>query len=170
MVHSGFKRREHTENKAQGRISLQDFSDQSLRSPGQFSGKSHRPLTPILVKSIAIHLPFLSRDFCTSMPSSWQRVVYTTPMYITIRLAFVLRCSCRSIGVRGHWNTPQIFLILPREERLRTKVYMVLEGCMCISSMCFFSLLSVWPCNSPSWWARLHKWEHQALAIRNARF
>ena len=42
------------------------------------SGEANRPLTPILLKSIAIHLPFLSRYFCKSMPSSWQRAfVYT---------------------------------------------------------------------------------------------
>ena len=28
------------------------------------SGESNRPLTPILLKSVAIHLPFLSRCFC----------------------------------------------------------------------------------------------------------
>ena len=39
------------------------------------SGESNRPLTPILLKSIAIQLPFLSRYFCTSMLSSWQKVV-----------------------------------------------------------------------------------------------
>ena len=36
---------------------------------GHQSGESSRPLTPILLKSIAIHLPFLSRYFCKSMPS-----------------------------------------------------------------------------------------------------
>ena len=34
------------------------------------TGESHRPPTPILSKSIAIHLPFLSRYFCKSMPFS----------------------------------------------------------------------------------------------------
>ena len=68
---------------------------------------SNRPLTPILLKSIAIHLPFVSRYFCKRMPSSWQKVVYTPPICVTIRLPFVSRCFCRSIRVRGRWNTPQ---------------------------------------------------------------
>ena len=47
------------------------------------SGESNRPLTPILLKSIAIHLPFLLRYFCKSMPSSWQREssIYATNLY-----------------------------------------------------------------------------------------
>ena len=48
--------------------------------------RTNRPLTPILLKSIAIHLPFVSRYFCKSMPSSWQKVVYTPSICITIRL------------------------------------------------------------------------------------
>ena len=40
------------------------------------------------------------------MPSSWQKVVYTPPICITIRLPFVSRYFCRSIRVRGRWNTP----------------------------------------------------------------
>ena len=65
-----------------------------------YSGEPHRPLTLLLLKNIAIHLPFLSRYFCTSMPSSWQKVVHTPTIYITIRLPFVSRCFCRSIRVR----------------------------------------------------------------------
>ena len=38
------------------------------------SGESNRPPTPILLKSIAIHLPFLSRYFCLLADSS----IYTT--------------------------------------------------------------------------------------------
>ena len=67
---------------------------------------SNRPLTPILLKSIAIHLPFLSRYFCKSMPSRWQTVAYAPPICITIRLPFVSRYFCRSIRVRGRLNTP----------------------------------------------------------------
>ena len=63
-------------------------------------------LTPILLKSITIHLPFLSRYFCKSMPSSWQKVVYTPPICIAIRLPFVSRYFFRSIRVRGRWDTP----------------------------------------------------------------
>ena len=45
--------------------------------------------------------------FCQSMPSSWQKVVYTPPICITIRLPFVSRYFCGSIRVRGRWNTPK---------------------------------------------------------------
>ena len=54
-------------------------------------------MTPILLKSIAIHLPFLSRYFCKSMPSPWQKVVYTPSICITIHLPLVSRYFCRSI-------------------------------------------------------------------------
>ena len=60
--------------------------------PGTFSGQSHRPLTPIFLKNIAIHLPCLSRYFCKSMPSRRQKVVYTPPI---------------CIRARGRWDTPQ---------------------------------------------------------------
>ena len=40
------------------------------------------------------------------MPSSWQRVVYTPPICITIRLPFVSQYFSRSIRVRGRWDTP----------------------------------------------------------------
>ena len=35
--------------------------------------ESNRPLNAILFKSLAIHLPFLSRYFCKSMPSSRRK-------------------------------------------------------------------------------------------------
>ena len=70
------------------------------------SGESSRPLTPILLKSIAIHLPFLSRQSCKSM-HSWQKVVYMTPICITIRLAFVSRYFGPSIGARGVGTPPK---------------------------------------------------------------
>ena len=73
-----------------------------------YLGESNRPLTPILLKSIAIRLPFLSRYFCKSMPSFWQRVVYTPPIRITIRLPFVSRYFFKSIRVRGRWDTPKL--------------------------------------------------------------
>ena len=80
------------------------------------SGESSRPLIPILLKSFAIHLPFLSRYFGKSMPSSRQKVVYTSPICIAIRLPFVSRYFCRSIRVRGRWNTPKFSLaVLPFE-------------------------------------------------------
>ena len=71
------------------------------------SGESKRPLTPILLKSIAIHLPCLSQLFCKRMPSSWQKVVHMPPICITTRLPFVSRYFCRSIRVRGRWHTPK---------------------------------------------------------------
>ena len=64
------------------------------------------------MKSIAIHLPFLSRYFCKSMPSRWQKVVYTPRICITIRLPFVSGYFCRSIGVRARWNTPNIWRLV----------------------------------------------------------
>ena len=42
------------------------------------------------------------------MPSSWQKVVYTPPICITIRLPFVSRYFCRSIGVGGRCDTPNV--------------------------------------------------------------
>ena len=59
--------------------------------PTKHQEESNRPLTPILLKSIAIHLPSLSRYFCKSMPSSWQKVGYTPPIRITICLPCVSR-------------------------------------------------------------------------------
>ena len=41
------------------------------------------------------------------MPSAWQKVVYTQPICITIRLPFVSRYFFRSIRVRGRWDTPK---------------------------------------------------------------
>ena len=46
------------------------------------------------------------------MPSSWQKVAKTPPICITIRLPFVLRYFCRSIRVRGRWNTPKSGVLL----------------------------------------------------------
>ena len=82
------------------------FGQPFLRTP-PLAHSENRHLTPIHLESIAIHLPFLSRCFRKSMPSSWQKVVYTPPICITIRLPFVSRCFCRSIRVRGRWNTPK---------------------------------------------------------------
>ena len=82
-----------------------NFQSWPSEFPTTKTGESNRPLTPILLKSIAIHLPFLSRYFCKSMPSVWQKVAYT-PICIAIRLPFVSQYFFRSIRVRGHWNTP----------------------------------------------------------------
>ena len=55
------------------------------KGPGEFlSGESNRPLTPILLKSIAIHLAiFIAILLQEYLPSrSWQKVVYdTTNLY-----------------------------------------------------------------------------------------
>ena len=40
--------------------------------------------------------------------SSWQKVVCTPPICITIRLPFVSQCFCRVIRVSSRWNTPKI--------------------------------------------------------------
>ena len=79
------------------------FCLQLLRHTLLHLGESHRPLTPIRLKSTAIHLPFLSRRFCKSMPPSWLKVVYTPPKCITMRLPFVSRCFCKRIRIRGRW-------------------------------------------------------------------
>ena len=44
------------------------------------------------------------------MPPSWQQVASTPTICITIRLPLVSRYFCRSIGVRGCWNSPKNFL------------------------------------------------------------
>ena len=51
--------------------------------------------------------PISMAYFCKSMPPSWQKVVYTPPTCITIRLPFVSRYFCRSIRVRGRESTPK---------------------------------------------------------------
>ena len=38
-------------------------------------GESHRPLTLIFLKSIAIHLPFLSRYFCKSLVAPYRAIL-----------------------------------------------------------------------------------------------
>ena len=66
------------------------------------------------------------------MPFSWQKVVYTPPIYITIRLPLVSRYFCRSIRVRGRWNTPKPQCSLPSEwedSSLLVRVAMPAEVC-----------------------------------------
>ena len=84
-----------------------------------FRGVTSTP-DPDTSESIAIHIPFLSRYFCKSMPSSWQKVVYTPPICITIRLPFVSRCFCRSIRVRVRWNTPKFCAVRTSKRRRKT--------------------------------------------------
>ena len=81
----------------------------------------YRALTFILLKSIAIHLPFLSRYFLKSM-SSCRKVVYTPPMCITIRLPFVSRRFCRSIRVRFFETPPKTADIVVAKCRRRALV------------------------------------------------
>ena len=42
--------------------------------------------------------PISMAYFCKSMPPSWQRVAYTPPICITIRLPFVSRYFCKVLG------------------------------------------------------------------------
>ena len=75
------------------------------------SGEPNRRLTPILRKSIAIHLPFLSRYFCKSIALLLAQnivYIYIPPLCITIRLPVVSQYFCRSIRVRGRWHTPNV--------------------------------------------------------------
>ena len=60
----------------------------------------------VMMSCQRVHLPFLPRYFRKSMPSPWQKVVCTPPIRITIQLPLVSRYFCRSIRVRGRWNTP----------------------------------------------------------------
>ena len=68
-----------------------------------------RLLTPMLLKSIAMHLTFLPRYFCKSMPSSWQKVEHTPPICITIQLSFVSR-SAEVLGSGVAGTPPKIAL------------------------------------------------------------
>ena len=80
------------------------------------SGESNRPLTPILLKSIAIHLPFLSRLLMQSMPSFWQKVLCTPHnLYHDTPPICIADTFCRSIRVGGRWSTPKIPQITLRE-------------------------------------------------------
>ena len=68
----------------------------------------------VLLKSIAIHLPLVSRYFCKSMPASWLKVAFTPPICISIRLPFASRCFCRSIIGGGKIDKhKQLFGIVP---------------------------------------------------------
>ena len=64
-------------------------------------------LAPVLVKNIAMHLPFLPRCVCKSMPSSWQKVAYTPPICIMIHLPFASRYFAEVLG-SGVVGTPPV--------------------------------------------------------------
>ena len=67
--------------------------------------------------------PISMAYFCKSMPSSWHKMVYTPPICIAIRLPFVSWYFCRSIGVRGRWDTANyLFLLAKRLKVLQTAV------------------------------------------------
>ena len=72
----------------------------------QKSGESHRPLTPDTFEKYRdtppVSIAILLHKYALFLA---QRVVYTPPICITIRLPFASRYSCRSIRVRGRWNT-----------------------------------------------------------------
>ena len=77
------------------------------------SGVSHRPLTAILLRSIAMHFPFLLRHFCSCIHAllSVGSSAYTTDVYhdaATIGTRYfrrsvgvVLRCWLPSLRVRN---------------------------------------------------------------------
>ena len=71
------------------------------------SGESNRPLTPILLQKYRdtppISIVILLQKYALLLTES---SIYTPPICITIRLPFVSRYFCRSIRVRGRWNTP----------------------------------------------------------------
>ena len=71
---------------------------------GDQEHNSTPPWQRYFFKSIVTYLPLLSRYLLKSTPSPWQKVAYTPPICITIRLPFVLRYICRSIRTGGHWN------------------------------------------------------------------
>ena len=66
--------------------------------------------------------------FCKCMPSLWQKVVYTPPICITIRLPFVSRYFCGSIRVRGRWDTPKKKLKAKRSKTMTNLAKLVQVG------------------------------------------
>ena len=107
------------------------------------SGESNRPLTPIHVKKYRDTPPISMVYFCKSMPSVWQKVVYTPPICITIRLPFVSRYFCGSIRVRGRWDTPKCCLVQTRGYKARKNLLWLLtvlkaplSSVMCKSPPC----------------------------------
>ena len=69
------------------------------------SGELRQPLTAILFESIAMQLPFLSMFWHIYAPLLVGSSIYTIHVY-DMHLPFISQCFCRSIGVRGRWNTP----------------------------------------------------------------
>ena len=71
--------------------------------------KSHRPLTPIILKSIAIHLPLVSRYFANICPFLGRKIVYTTSAHRNRSDFCDLRLRCPS-------RTPEIVAISETRE------------------------------------------------------
>ena len=93
-----------------------------------FSGESNRPLTPIHVKKYRDTPPISMAYFCKCMPSLWQKVVYTPPICITIRLPFVSRYFCGSIRVRGRWDTPKFSVYISTEIAPKCGEFCLISG------------------------------------------
>ena len=80
----------------------QRASDLCMGVPLHSSKKSKRPLTPILLNSIAIHLTCLLLYFCKRIPSSWQKSsIFTTSL---------------------HHDTPPVCIAMPFAEALGSGV------------------------------------------------
>ena len=71
------------------------------------SGESYRPLTLIVLKNIAIHLPFFIAIVLQEHASFKQKELCTPPICTTIWFPFVSRYFCKSMKVRSRLNTPK---------------------------------------------------------------
>ena len=61
----------------------------------------------MLLKSMAIHLPFPSRYFCKTMPSSWQKAVYTTPILYHDTPPICIAMLVQKYSVKGSLQHPE---------------------------------------------------------------
>ena len=93
------------------------------------SGESRRRQTPILLKSIAIHLPSLMRCFGKVCPPLAESIILFTNNLYRDTAPVVLRYLCRSIRVRGRWNTPnQGLRRLTEKRRFKQSFALSLQG------------------------------------------
>ena len=122
------------------------------------SGESHRPLTPILLEKYRDTPPISIAIFWQNMPSSWQNVLYTPPICITIRLPFVSRYFFRSIRVRGRWNTPNLNQYIFNPDI--SKMICSSEQCCLDGASAVKTALSLWNCLERS--TANYEW-HQTL-------
>ena len=96
------------------------FSERVKSTPHPDTSEKYRDTPPI---SIGI--------FWQKYALLWQKMTYTPPICITIRLPFVSRCFCRSIRVGGHWNTPKFLCTY----RVHAKGVVLCErACFCLLS------------------------------------